>query len=182
MRLDFFRESTWEFEKRLSFCLVVTIGFFVIVFFRLFYLQIIKGNYFWVFSNEHTIKEIRLPATRGVIFDRDRLSLVENRPSFDLALVPQHLRDVERVKKSLYQLINLDPIVIEKKWNEIKRSPPYYPFVLQSDIPYEEAVKIRVAKSVESANPLPDDTIDLRGVEAKLSSRTGCECFDWLCG
>ena len=113
MLLDSSRESVGEFQKRLLICLLIIVSFFGIVLARLFYLQVIKGKYFWFFSAEHAIKEIRIPATRGIIFDGNRIPLAENRPSFDLAIVPQDIRSKERVKESFGKIAGVDPDLFE---------------------------------------------------------------------
>jgi penicillin-binding protein 2 len=162
MGLDFGQERTGEFQQRLVVCLVAIVAFFFLVFARLFYLQVVRGNYFWVFSAEHTMKEIRTPATRGVIYDRNRIPIAENRPSFDLALVPQHVRDIEKVKRGLFETAGIDPAIVEAKWKGIRNQPAFFPLVILSDIPYDQAVRIRAAQSVEGEAP---DPVDFQGVE-----------------
>ena len=162
MKLDSSHERRGEFENRLNLCLLVITVFFVVVFFRLFYLQIIRGRYFWAFSAEHAIKEIPIPASRGVIFDRNRIPMIESRPSLDLALIPQHVRDYEKVKKSLHDVAGIDPDLMDSKWKLVHRMASYLPILIESDILYNQAVKIRAAKSIEVVK---EDTLDLRGVE-----------------
>ena len=162
MPLDFGQERTGEFQSRLVVCLVIIVIFFFFVFSRLFYLQVIRGNYFWVFSAEHTMKEIRTPATRGVIYDRNRIPIAENRPSFDLAVIPQHVRDLEKVKKALWEAAGIDPSAVDFKWQAKRKLPPFFPLVIASDISYDQAVRIRAAQSVEAD---PSDPVDFQGVE-----------------
>ena len=94
------QDRVGEFQQRLIICLVIVISFFGVIFVRLAYLQIVKGRDFLFFSAEHAIKEIRVPATRGIIYDRNHLPIVENRPSFDLVVVPQDIKNKEKVMMS----------------------------------------------------------------------------------
>lgn len=174
MSLDFSENKGSDLQPRFSVCLVVILVFFVIVTLRLFYLQVVRGPYYRAFSAIHTMKEIRIPATRGVIFDRHHIPIAENRPSFDLAIVPQHVKDLTAVKKTLQKLAQVDPDLVDQKWKEGNRQPRFYPVVLVKDIPYEKAVQIRTMQSVDSlpvaslhfAERLDDsDPLDLRGVE-----------------
>jgi len=55
------------------------IGFAVLLF-RLFWLQIIKGDYYRLLSDENRIKIQELAAPRGVLYDREGNVLVRNRP------------------------------------------------------------------------------------------------------
>lgn len=161
MAVDFSTEKTNEFHNRLSVCLVIAVLFFVIVASRLFYLQIVRGKYFRSFSAIHTMKEIRIPATRGVIFDRNHIPIAENRPSFDLALIPQHIHDLAKVKQTLSRLMGLDPAAIDAKWKETRSLPRFYPVVVASDIPYDHAIRIRVAKSASAES----DEEGLQGID-----------------
>lgn len=60
-------------------CLVLGLG---IIFFKLFFLQILQGSYYRELSNNNRIKTIVIHAPRGSIFDRNGQSLVFNVPGF----------------------------------------------------------------------------------------------------
>ena len=68
------------------------IAFFVIVG-RLFQLQIIKGQEFQTKSNDNRLKTIEVIAPRGVVYDRTGTILTRNKPSFEIALVPEDLAE-----------------------------------------------------------------------------------------
>ena len=70
-------------NKNRSFFLLVLFGFvFIILFSRLIYVQIIKGNYFRYLSNSNRTKTVVIHAPRGIIFDRNDTPLVFNVPGF----------------------------------------------------------------------------------------------------
>ncbi len=162
MGLEISQDRAGRLGQRFLFCFAAVFLFFGLVVVRLFYLQIIKGHFYWVFSAEHTMKEIRIPASRGEIFDRNHVAIAENRPSFDLALIPQHVTDMERVKETIQKVAGIDPETIEAKWSKSRRSPSYVPVVVASDIPYDKAVRIRAAKALDFD---PSEGLDLRGIE-----------------
>lgn len=56
----------------------------ILLVFRLFYIQILRNNYFMRLSNENRIRTEILPAPRGIIFDIKKRLLVSNTPSFKL--------------------------------------------------------------------------------------------------
>lgn len=63
--------------------LIIAVGVvFLILFLRVFYLQIIKGTYYRYLAESNRIKSIPIHAPRGVIFDRNGNSLVFNIPGF----------------------------------------------------------------------------------------------------
>jgi len=163
MGLEISGERTGHYQSRFLFCYLAVFLFFSLVVGRLFYLQILKGKLFWGFSQVNTMKEIRIPASRGVIYDRNHVAIAENRPSFDLVVIPQHVDDIEQVKSSLKRIADIDPALIEAKWGKNrKRLPSYFPIVIATDIPYDKAVRIRAAKSLDYD---PAEGIDLRAVD-----------------
>ena len=64
---------------------------FTVIFFRLWYLQVLSGDKYLVQANNNRIREIRVTAPRGQILDRNGHVMVENRTSLALQLNPQKL-------------------------------------------------------------------------------------------
>jgi len=64
---------------------------FAVIFFRLWYLQVLSGDKYLVEANNNRIREIRVTAPRGQILDRNGHVLVENRTSLALQVNPQKL-------------------------------------------------------------------------------------------
>lgn len=159
---DFSQEGIKDLLPRLWawFLALSLLALFILT--RLFFLQIVRGDFFWILSSEHTVKELRIPAPRGIIFDRHLDRLAENRPSFNLVVIPQYVRDRKALQESLHQLINLDPARLNEAWKKAARYPPYYPIPLVSDLSYDFAARIRVHKVTAMG---ASDPLDLRGIE-----------------
>ncbi|MBI4197304.1 MAG: penicillin-binding protein 2 [Deltaproteobacteria bacterium] len=160
--LDFPQEGVKELSRRFVFCYVALGVALLFILLRLFVLQIVRGDFFWILSSEHTVKEIRIPAARGLILDRKKRVLVENRPSFDLAVIPQYVRDRKLLKESLMKLTGISGDLFDFRWRWVKELPPFYPLRIWTDLPYDLAAKLKVMRV--TANGLPD-SYDLRGVE-----------------
>lgn len=167
--LDFSQEGVENFRYRFFFAYLFMGVFFLVVLARLFILQVIKGNELKVFSSDHTVKEIHLPAPRGVIFDRNKIPLVQSRPSFDLVMIRQYVKDINRLKDSLEQVVGLPPEFVAAKWEEIRKQAAFYPLTLAADLPWDKVGRMRVAQSLptEDLKPLDgtDRDLDLRGVD-----------------
>lgn len=56
---------------------------------RVFYIQVLQGNYYRGLSNENRIKTIIIHNPRGIIFDRNKIPLVFNTPGFRKTENPQ---------------------------------------------------------------------------------------------
>ena len=68
---------------------------FIIIVVRTGYLQVGQGEYFREQSDRNAIRTEVIPANRGVIYDRDRQILVQNKPSFDLVVWPNSITKEE---------------------------------------------------------------------------------------
>ena len=83
------REMPTEFRRRLTAAMAVVLVVFGVTLVRLWSLQITEGERYRSLSEHNRIRLKRVHATRGVILDRNGEVLVDNRPSFDLVLVPE---------------------------------------------------------------------------------------------
>src|SRR5437764_12128945 len=70
--------------------IVVTAALLVIVC-QLWYLQVLEGGRFQEASDKNRIRIRPIAAPRGILFDRNGLPLVDNRPAFTLSLIPREL-------------------------------------------------------------------------------------------
>lgn len=75
---------------------------------RLWYLQIHRGEEYFAKSEGNFIKELRVPADRGMILDRRGKILVDNRPSYDVYLTPAFCQKCDEVIGTLAGLLALD--------------------------------------------------------------------------
>lgn len=166
MRLS--QDDMQDLEGRHRYLLVIVGVFLAVVLGRLYYLQVIKGEFYRFFSTENSIKEVKIPAARGMIFDRRGQVLVENRPSFDLVLVPQYVLDPPKAFKTIERLTNIPYQDIEAVWAKRFKNPRYHPLVVRDDISAEEVAMIRAHK-----NPWyeENDLYDLRGVDVLVRYR-----------
>ncbi len=64
---------------------------FAVLFFRLWFLQVLNGKLYLAEANNNRTREFRVSAPRGEILDRNGQALVENRTSLALQVNPQRL-------------------------------------------------------------------------------------------
>ncbi|HMO64248.1 MAG TPA: hypothetical protein PKE47_03300, partial [Verrucomicrobiota bacterium] len=70
---------------------VVAAGFVVLAL-GLWRVQVLRGSRYAASEQSQSIRLVRVPAVRGMILDRQRQPLVENRPSYDLNVYLDELR------------------------------------------------------------------------------------------
>src|ERR1044072_5722755 len=61
---------------------------------RLYFLQIVKGDYYSGKAENQRIRKIRLPAPRGAIFDRNGKLLVDSRSTYNVTLAREPLKEI----------------------------------------------------------------------------------------
>src|SRR3954463_3506318 len=105
-------EQIREFQDRFKYLYAIMFLGIGLLVSRLVFLQILKGDQMRQYSEENRIKRIKVAAPRGMIFDRNRKLLIDNRPAFDLEVTPQYLNaekgSAERVITLLSRLIHVN--------------------------------------------------------------------------
>jgi len=114
----------------------VALVMFALVFFRLWYLQVLSGDKYEAQAQNNRVREIKVQAPRGEIVDRHGQPLVENRHSLSIKLTPDKLPEDlgtrEQVYRRLAKLLNLNPRRFEKRVEgELKAVPFAKPTVKQ---------------------------------------------------
>jgi len=74
----------------------VAFGLFAIVFFRLWYLQVLSGDQYLAEANNNRFRELRIAAPRGDIVDRSGTVIVQNKLAIVVQLDPSKLPQEER--------------------------------------------------------------------------------------
>ncbi|MFA4873147.1 MAG: penicillin-binding protein 2 [Patescibacteria group bacterium] len=96
---------------------VMTLAMFaigIVFFFRIIYLEIIKGSEYRAVSEENRLRVEWIPAVRGLIYDRQGNALVSNEPQLSLLLFPKLLpADALKRKEMAALLKRLEPRIDE---------------------------------------------------------------------
>ena len=136
-------DGDW-FRQRLTGTLVVISGAFIVLIVRLFYLQIIEGEDFRRQSEINSIRLQSVDAPRGLIYDRNGILLVDNRPSFDLSIIPKDARPIDQTLTKLSNYIMLSKEELGKTVAAKRRQASYKPVLLKSDIGRDVLASIEV--------------------------------------
>lgn len=72
---------------------------------RVFYLTIIKGEYYAEIADGQSVRSVPIIAARGQIFDRNEKSLAKNVPNVSVIINPDNLPDEENKKEEIAQLL-----------------------------------------------------------------------------
>jgi len=127
-----------EFKGRYKY-LVAFVGVaFLLLFIRLWHLQVIRGNEFMRLSENNRIRIRENPADRGMLLDRKGRLLAHNRPSFEVYLIPEDLKKNPEVLVKVGEMLNMTQDEIRNKLQSLKKRPPFKPVKIKSDIDWNE--------------------------------------------
>src|SRR6201996_1078799 len=74
---------------------------------RLFYLQVLKYDYYSTLSLGNSIRTEPIPPSRGLILDRHGVVLADNLPAFNVELIREQVGDVKALDATLGQLVGI---------------------------------------------------------------------------
>lgn len=118
-----------------------------IVFTRLWFLQIISGSELREFSEQNLLKEVKIPAPRGILYDRNGQILVENLPGFDVTISPQYVTDLDKTAEAVGQILKIPgPELVQKVKVSRKRDGPFRPVVIKSFLSRDEVFGLELLK------------------------------------
>ena len=117
---------------------------FVLLFFRLFYLQVIEGKEYKRLSENNCIRLQTISPSRGLIYDRNGYLLVDNRPSFDLNITLKDTKDLKKTISRLSVYTQLPEALFMEKISKARGIPSYKPILLLQDIGRDMLAKVEV--------------------------------------
>ena len=117
----------------------IALAMFAVVFFRLWYLQVLSGDRYLAQANDNQVRDIVTPAPRGEILDRNGTRLVDNRVSIAVQLAPQDLPPAGERRQDLYRrlgdVVAMSPRRIAREVAEQRRLLPYANVTIKQDVP-----------------------------------------------
>ncbi|MFH1491351.1 MAG: penicillin-binding protein 2 [Pseudomonadota bacterium] len=139
MRSSGFDPVTVEiFSRRLGKVSILILAVFAALILRLWFLQIVHGPKYRTQSENNRIHLQDIPPFRGMIFDRKGTLLVDNRPSYNLYMIPEEIQDSGRLLKSLHGLIGLEPKGAAEKLSRTSKKYPFKPILMKRNLTREE--------------------------------------------
>lgn len=124
---------------RLHTLLVVCLVLFAVLLGRMVYLQLWRGDYYAKQSDGNRLRQSRILAPRGIIYDSEGKELVNNLPGYAVVLQKQSSYKPE----TLQRLSNLLQMPVEEINAKIKSSENFYePIMLKNNLDQQMVTKI----------------------------------------
>ena len=122
-------------KKKIRVFAILVVVSFLCLWMRIWYLQILKWQYLTGLSENNRVQIVILPANRGMLKDRNGVTLVSTRPAFNLYLTPEDAQDLDSSLNKLSQRISLDRKKLKKKMAQTKS---FKEVLIKGDISREE--------------------------------------------
>lgn len=175
-------EAAKEYLTRYRYIYVLLAVTSVIFSIRLWYLQIIKGTELREFSEKNRIKEIKMMAPRGLIFDREGRILVENLAAYDAVILPQYVDDLENTTKVLSEAIGIESDkILQKIQKRRKQMGPFAIVKVKENLSLDEVFRVQmlridypgveVRENIIRSYPLGPNGAQLFGYVAEVSKK-----------
>ncbi len=102
---------------------------------RLYYLQIVKGEYYSDKAQNQRIRMIPIPAPRGAIFDRNGKLLVDSRPTYNITFSNEPVKkiDISDRVEDYSNGLNVDRQYLTERINLIRKQPDFETMVLKEN-------------------------------------------------
>jgi penicillin-binding protein 2 len=136
MYLD--RDNRTPLSPQLAVRVAIIGGVALVVFFRLWYLQVLSGDQYRAEANNNRVRNITVQAPRGRIVDRNGRVLVDNRIAYAVTLSPEKIPKDRHGKKKLYSrladVLGMKRREIDREVTEQLELLPYSPATVKSDV------------------------------------------------
>lgn len=116
------------------------------------YLQVAQHARFREMAENNHQRTLALRAPRGVIYDRGGRILVDNRSAFNISIVREHTRDLERTIQTLARVTGVDADQLRETVERHRREPSYRPIVVIQDATLAQVAAV-TARRLDSELP-----------------------------
>ena len=169
MQNNFTHNGIRAYRARILFGVIAFL--FAILGIRLYLLQIVEWEQYRIKSEKNTMQPVIIQANRGLIRDRNGIILVDNRPSYNISVIPpRFLANIEEGKcngllERLGQIVDLPCETITEKLQSHNRH-------------YYDPVNLKLDVDFETISIIEENRYDFPGVEIQIETRRGYPIFD----
>ena len=127
---------------RIKILRVIIVGLFAAVILNLFYLQVIRGSYFYNLSKNNRIRVVPLEGWRGKIKDREGVVLADNRLTYNILITPQDIENSDELFAFLSGVLGIDCKVIRDRYVQ-RKFASFAPVLIAQDIDRQKAIVLQ---------------------------------------
>ncbi len=129
-------------ERRLALGAFLVIFVWTVLLARLFLLQVVQGDRFRVSAERNSVRTHRVPATRGIVLDRNGVILVDSRPAFGVFVIPHEAADLRDTLQRVSLLTDEPQTTLSTRLGDPKGRERFQPHALVHDLDRESLARI----------------------------------------
>jgi len=126
------------FSQRSMAAITIVICFAVLLLCRLFYLQIINHTRYSTLSQRNLLEVLPIAPNRGLIYDRNGIQLAKNIPAFNLAIIPEKVKNLNKTIKGLKEILPITKNDIHDFKRSLKQHHSYQAVPLKMNLSEKE--------------------------------------------
>ncbi len=126
---------------------------------RLYYLQVINTQELAELADRNRIRTRRVPASRGLVYDRRHRALIDTRPSFDAVMVPEDAGNLGHTIENLERYLGEDHVADALSEARDQGRPAFDAITVKERLSWEQVVAIEAHQ------------LDLPGVSLQVTPR-----------
>jgi penicillin-binding protein 2 len=111
---------------------------------RMAWLAVAENERYQLLSESNRVQMQLLPPRRGWIVDRHGQPIAINRSDFRVDLIPDRLKEPDRILAELTRLLELPPDEVERIKEELDRAAGYQPVPVAENLPFEKYAAVTV--------------------------------------
>ncbi|HEY0048185.1 MAG TPA: hypothetical protein VGB68_02790, partial [Pyrinomonadaceae bacterium] len=125
---------------RVSTIQIIAFILFALLGARLYYLQLVKGEYYAEKAENQRVRYIPIPAPRGAILDRNGTLLVDSRPTYNVVLSHEPIKSINVLERldDYSRGLKVDRQYLLERLNLIKKQPEFEAMVIKEAATMED--------------------------------------------
>ena len=162
------RENRRELSARIEIARIAVGAAFAFLAVSYWYVQIVRGDYYFELSENNRIRSVKLTAPRGYVLDRNGSVLVENEPAYSLQLYRREAKNVDSSIDFAVKLLQLPSEAIRARLARSRRYAEFVPIPIAENLSLEEvaAIEARAPEHPEFAVTVSQRRLYKRGGSA----------------
>lgn len=126
------------FIRRAAIAFLLVVVCFGVLIVNLYHLQVEQHDFYQTRSNQNDIKMLPIAPSRGLIFDRNGIPLVQNITLYRLQVIPSKIPDMAALLQQLTPIVDLTPDDIASFRDDMHHTSRYKAVTLKSDLSDDE--------------------------------------------
>jgi len=115
-----FEDDTQNLKARMAIIHGLVIAILAVLGARLYFLQVVNGDYYAERAENQRVRRLRIPAPRGAIFDRSGKLLVDSRSTYNIILSGEDMKgkDLGELVEPLSEGLDVAPDILREHFEQ----------------------------------------------------------------